>query len=227
MTVPSHPQEAARLEALRQYHLLDTLPEQSYDDIVQLAASICEVPMAAVVLIDQDRQWFKARVGVASTQTPLEESLCAYAICMPGQTIVENASTDARFAMHPVVVGEPFVRFYVGSPLLTHEGLPLGTICVADTKPRTASMKQLDALQSLARQVVRLMELSKAAQELARVLETVRTLSKFIPLCAWCRRIRNEEGTWKTLEEYVRQTTGQNTSHGICPDCLKSTITTP
>lgn len=168
MPAPKSPHEAERLAALRDYEILDTDPEIGYDDLTLLAASICEMPVAAITLIDSDRQWFKSSVGLEVAQTPLEQSFCAYAILQPEMLVVEDASRDATFAAHPAVTDKNGIRFYAGMPLITPEGFALGTICVADQVPRQLSPQQLRALEALGRQVQTQLELRRKLRDLRR-----------------------------------------------------------
>jgi diguanylate cyclase (GGDEF)-like protein/PAS domain S-box-containing protein len=157
---PLHPDEAGRLEALNSYKILDTLPEQAFDDLAALAAYICGTPIALISLVDVHRQWFKSKVGLEATETPRELAFCAYAILQPHQPlIVPNALEDERFATNPLVTSDPSIRFYAGAPLLTSEGYALGTICAIDSVPRQLTPQQMEALQALSRQVVAQLEL--------------------------------------------------------------------
>ncbi|MFP4296976.1 MAG: adenylate/guanylate cyclase domain-containing protein [Spirulinaceae cyanobacterium] len=153
--------EEERLAALEQYGILDTLPEQAFDDLTGLAAYICDTPIALVSLIDANRQWFKSKVGLGDvSETPRESSFCAHAILNPKAVLViPDATQDERFARNPLVVGPPYIRFYAGAPLVTPSGFPIGTLCAIDTKPRQLSKKQLEALQRLSRQAIAQMEL--------------------------------------------------------------------
>jgi hypothetical protein len=213
--------EAERLTALKEYHILDTGTEQSYDDITTLAAHICEVPIAMISLVDEVRQWFKSRLGVEQQQTPREVAFCAHAILQDKPFIVRDATKDRRFAGSALVTGEPHIRFYAGIPLVNPEGLALGTLCVVDHQPRRLSAAQQKALQALSRQVMALLELRRVSAHLANALEQVRTLQELLPICAWCKRIRDDEGYWNQVEAYIHKYTGADFTHGICPQCLE------
>jgi PAS domain S-box-containing protein len=154
--------ESDRLAALASYQIMDTAPEVEFDDLVRVAAHICDTPMALVSLVDGERQWFKAGLGVNAKETPREVAFCAHAIQQTEGLIVEDATKDVRFANNPLVTGDLHLRFYAGAPLVTPEGLPLGTLCVLDTEARSLSAEQRFALKVLARQVVSQLELRKA-----------------------------------------------------------------
>jgi PAS domain S-box-containing protein len=152
------PDEPARLEALRQYDVLDTAPEREFDDIAHLAAQICGTPICAITLADRERLWFKSRIGLPVSETPRALSFCAHAILDDDLLLVPDASSDPRFADNPLVTAEPHLRFYAGVPLVTPEGHSIGTLCVLDTIPRQIDQAQQDALRRLARQTVVLLE---------------------------------------------------------------------
>ncbi|MDO7847864.1 GAF domain-containing DNA-binding protein [Hymenobacter sp. M29] len=158
--------EADRLESLQSYQVLDTAPEQVFNDIAQLAAFICGTPISLVSLIDGERQWFKARVGLNVQDTPREHAFCQYAMRANNVYEVRDATADARFADNPLVTGEPNIRFYAGAPLLSPEGQPLGTLCAIDTIPRELTTDQRDALRILARQVMANLELRRIRLQL-------------------------------------------------------------
>jgi PAS domain S-box-containing protein len=166
LPVPPPADEEARLEALRRHRILDTPPEEDFDALVRLAALVCGTPVALVSLVDAERQWLKAGVGVWPRETPREHSLCAHAILKPELLCVEDARQDPRFALNPLVTGAPGIRFYAGAPLLTPEGHALGTLCVIDHVPRKLAAEQLEALEALARHLVHLLGLRRQLAEL-------------------------------------------------------------
>jgi two-component system, NtrC family, sensor kinase len=180
-TPPSIENEECRLAALHEYDILDSLPESSYDDIAILASMICGTPVAMISLVDKNRQWFKARVGVDAAETSRDISFCGHAIAQSNLFVVKDAHLDGRFMGNPLVDGELGVRFYAGAPLVTPAGDAIGTLCVIDREPRDLNEQQKSALQALARQVVQLLELRKKNKELLGSLtqleEHARTIS--------------------------------------------------
>jgi two-component system, NtrC family, sensor kinase len=156
-----------RVENLRSYDILDTPPDESYQNIVSLAAAICQTPLALISFIDLDRQWFKANVGMkGALETPREVSFCTYAIEEDNLFIVEDALKDDRFKNNPAVTGDPFIRFYAGAQIKTSEGYNVGTLCVAGQNPIKLSNQQKDALQVLASRVAELLTLRRVNKEL-------------------------------------------------------------
>lgn len=153
--------ESLRMNALEGYRILDTLDEVEFNDIVELASRICEAPISLISLVDHQRQWFKAKVGLEATETSRDVAFCAYAINGSSTFIVEDTLLDARFSNNPLVVNEPFIRFYAGAPLRTQDGFNLGTLCIIDHKSRLLTQKQKEALEILARQVVSNLERRK------------------------------------------------------------------
>lgn len=154
--------ERARLLALRSYGILDTPSEGAFDDITRIAALICDAPIAVVNFIDEGRQWFKSEIGLGVRETPLGPSICAHAILQLELFVVPDTTLDDRFRDNPLVTGDPKLRFYAGAPLLTPDGLSLGTVCVLDTRPRELTEEQQQALRALARQAMAQLELRKA-----------------------------------------------------------------
>lgn len=165
------PDEARRQAALDAYAVVDTVPEQAYDDIVRLAVTLCDVPAAAISLIDHDRQWFKAQIGLGALQTPRSEAICEHAIRQPDRVLVIEDLQAQRDVPGPglQIDGDP-LRFYAGVPLLSPDGHALGTVCVLDNKPRTLTTAQIEGLEVLARQTQHLLELRRYALEQRRLL---------------------------------------------------------
>lgn len=152
--------EVFRIKALHDLAILDSPREQSFDDIAQVAMHLCDVPIAVVSLVDNNRQWFKSCLGLDATETPRDVAFCAHAILKPDDIlIVEDALEDPRFFNNALVTGAPYIRFYAGAPLVTREGAALGTLCVIDYKPRKLSEQQKHSLKALARQVMQLLKL--------------------------------------------------------------------
>jgi len=161
--------ETKRLKVLWQYDVLDTVPEEVFDDLTELAARICEAPIALISLVDEKRQWFKSKVGVTVSETSRDVSFCAYAITQGELFIVPDATRDECFANNPFVTSEPKIRFYAGAPLITPDGHALGTLCVIDKVPRELRPEQKQALVILARHVVSQLELRRRSRELGDV----------------------------------------------------------
>ncbi len=151
--------EQARLADLEALQVLDTPPQEQFDALTRIAATLFDAPVALISLIDADRQWFKSRIGVDAAQTPRELAFCSHAIEQPGEVmVVHDATQDARFAQNPLVTQAPRIRFYAGAPLVTSWGHAIGTICVIDTVPRKADARRLEALRLLAHEVMERME---------------------------------------------------------------------
>jgi len=221
MKAPIPDNEAQRLAALREYHILDTGAEQAYDDITALAAYLCDVPIAMISLVDESRQWFKSKLGLNEQETPRDVAFCAHAILQSEPLIVRDALKDVRFADSALVMRAPHIRFYAGFPLSSPEGFALGTLCAIDRKPRQLSARQKTAMQALARQVMALLELRRVSAHMADVLEKVKMLHGLLPICAWCKRIRDDHGYWSQVEAYIHEHMGADFTHGICPECFE------
>ncbi|MBD2067541.1 PAS domain S-box protein [Leptolyngbya sp. FACHB-671] len=168
VNAPLPANESDRLQALHQYRILDTAAERGFDDITQLAAQICQTPIALVGLLEGDRQWFKSKVGLETPQVPRNIAFCSYTI---GQSmlIVPDTLADPRFTDNPLVTNDPHIRFYAGVTLLTSEGYALGTLCVLDRVPRELTAEQVEALKVLGQQAVRQLELRRNLTDLERM----------------------------------------------------------
>lgn len=161
--------EDRRQRALESYRILDTLPEAAYDDIVRLASLICGAPIAMVSLIDRERQWFKAVVGIDAGETPRDVAFCDHAIRTPGHLFeVGDARLDPRFAENPFVLDDPGIRFYAGMPILSGDGYALGTVCVIDSQPHALSDAQRESLHLLSRLTTELLEGRRTTLRLER-----------------------------------------------------------
>jgi PAS domain S-box-containing protein len=168
--------ETERLEALKSYHVLDTLSEKDYDRLTQLASLICETPISLVTLLDEKRQWFKSNTGLSIQETPREYAFCQHAIQTPDTFLeVTDATKDERFVNNPLVTGDPNIRFYAGYPLVDDNGFALGTLCVIDRKPRQLTDNQHKALQLLSEEVMSLIQ----EKRLKEKLENFEKLFKF------------------------------------------------
>ncbi|MEH3112303.1 sensor histidine kinase [Pedobacter terrae] len=171
-----HENENQRLQALESYQIMDSLAEEDFDELTQMASQICGTPIALITLVDSSRQWFKSKLGIDVQQTPREHAFCAHTIIDPtGLMVVSNAKEDQRFAENPLVTGDPNIAFYAGVSLMTPEGMPLGSLCVIDTVPRTLDERQLWSLKVLGKQVIAQMEMRK---KLLLLCETNRRLAE-------------------------------------------------
>ncbi|MFC0181411.1 Signal transduction histidine kinase [Pseudarcicella hirudinis] len=166
--------EVERLNVLKDYSILDTLPEKDFDDITKIASEICQTPISLVSLIDEKRQWFKSSFGLNTRETPREVSFCAHAIITPEESfIIPDATKDERFFDNPLTTGAPYVIFYAGIPLVNSDGFPFGTLCVIDSKPKNLTEEQVIALKALANQVMSQLELRKKALNLQQIRNTL------------------------------------------------------
>jgi PAS domain S-box-containing protein len=193
---PSIPNEPSRLEALARYAILDTTPESAFDEIAALASTICDAPIALISLVDESRQWFKARQGLDAPEMPREISFCAHAIAQNELFVVNDARTDPRFHDNPLVTGAPEIRFYAGAPLTTPDGHNLGSLCVIDRRPRVLSDAQAKALRALARQVIVQLELRR---QIAERTKAERELDQFFDLSLELLCIAGFDGRFRRL----------------------------
>ncbi len=174
--IPEH--EAARLAELEQYEILDTPPEEAFDGLTRLAAQICGTPIALVSLIDTNRQWFKAKVGIDAPETPRDIAFCAHAIHQSDLLIVPDTAQDPRFADNPLVTTDPNIRFYAGMPLVTPTGHAMGTLCVIDRMPKSLTSDQMTALRILGQQVVSQLELRRRTITLEHTVARQQTIER-------------------------------------------------
>ncbi len=151
--------EEQRLRKLQQYNLLDTEREEAFDRITRLVTALLNVPIAAVTLVDRDRQWFKSQEGLKVDETPRDQSFCAHAMIGTQPMVINDARLDPRFSDNPLVTGDPDIRFYVGVPLRSADGTPLGALCAIDTKPRQIEVRELAVLNDLANLTMEQLEL--------------------------------------------------------------------
>jgi signal transduction histidine kinase len=208
--------EEKRLNALKRYQILDTEMEQEYEELVKLASELCEVPISLITLIDSNRQWFKARLGLDLPETPRTVAFCAHAILNESLMTVEDATHDERFSDNPLVTNEPDIRFYAGMPLITPDGYKLGTLCVIDRRPRKLSPLQKRGLEVLANQVVKLLELRLKNRELS---ELVQLQSKMLSVIS--HDVRGPLNSLQVLLEFVGAESNPEEIKEVLEDALK------
>lgn len=215
MPAPIPHDETDRLSALHRYQLLDSDPERAFDDITQLAVTICRSKIAAISLIDTARQWLKSRVGTDMQCTHRDLAFCAYTILEPDHFVVEDTHADERFRDHPLVTGKPFIRFYAGVPLINPEGFAVGSLCIIHPEPMKLDSEKLSSLQALGRLAINEMEIRRVSVEWARTNAQVRKLSSLLSMCPHCNAIRDDRGMWT-------KDTGFENRHFnplTCPQC--------
>jgi len=172
--------ETQRLNTLRGFGILDTHPEDRFDDLTRLAAIICGTPIALISLVDEHRQWFKSKIGLEARETSREEAFCAHTIMSQEVLVVADACRDPRFAKNPLVLGKPHIRFYAGAPLSAPNGQNLGALCVIDRFPRQLSLEQLESLRILSRQVMAQVILGKNLHDLRTALTEKQNLEHYL-----------------------------------------------
>ena len=164
-----HPSECERLQTLLRYEILDTADDKAFDELTQLASSICQTPISLISLVDDHRQWFKSKVGIDAPETPKNIAFCSHAILQEKIFEVPNALDDQRFCDNPLVTGTPDIRFYAGAPLIAPNGLAIGTLCVIDSEAKTLNENQRQMLTALAKQVISQLELRLRSHQLERM----------------------------------------------------------
>ena len=214
-----------RLRALRATGLLEDEPSEALERLTRLASRIIDAPVSLVSMVDEDRQVFAAEVGLEEPwasrgETPLAYSFCQHVVRNRDALVVGDATEDDRVRDNPSIE-ELGVRSYAGMPMTTADGHVLGSFCVIDDRPREWSEGELEILRDLASAAVTEIELRRTADALERALSKIRTLEGLIPLCAWCRKVRDDAGYWQELERYVREKAGVEITHGICPSCAE------
>jgi two-component system, cell cycle sensor histidine kinase and response regulator CckA len=216
------PDEERRIDALRQYDVLDTDAEPAFDDLARLAAHLCDAPVALISLVDEDRQWFKSHIGWSATETPRSISFCMHAIQHPEDLfIVSDASRDSRFANSPMVTGDPHAVFYAGTALVTATGDALGTLCIIDHKPRDLTPPQREALRVLGRQVMSQLELRRRTAELA---DRERLLRGIVDAEPECLKLLDIDGTLRMMNRAGLDMIEADSSDQVIGTCVYDVI---
>ena len=218
MRAPQHPQNPKRLATLKGLKVLDTAPETEFDDLVEWVSSYMEVPVALISLVDEDRQWFKAHKGTELLQTPIEQSVCAHAILGDGVLEVEDTQIDPRTKLNTLLHDDMPLRFYAGAPLTAANGMPLGTLCVLDYKPRRLTKLQRKTLTIMAAQIVKQLELKRAlrneetlrAEMDHRVKNSLQATSSLVRLYI---RAVEDDAAREALEAVQRRLDGMSALH--------------
>ncbi len=220
--LPQNEQE--RLDELKKYNILDTEPEAVFDNMVHLANYICETPIAAISLVDENRQWFKAIEGLGAKETSRDVAFCAHAILEQEPLIVENALEDERFFDNPLVTDGPKIRFYAGVPLVTQNGIHLGTLCVIDTKSRKIKDEQLSAIKTLASSVMAHLELRLSHKKIRKYVDELQLSATIFDTASENIVVTDENNCFVTVNPAFTKTTGYTLDEvkGKSPKILKS-----
>lgn len=220
--LPQNEQE--RLAELKKYNILDSEPEAIFGSMVQLATYICQTPIAAISLIDENRQWFKAIVGIDAKETPRDIAFCAHAILQNDPLVVADALLDERFYDNPLVTGDPGIRFYAGVPLITSSGFYLGTLCVIDTKPRQLTHEQLDAVKTLADSVMAHLDLRLSHKEIRKYVDELQLSATIFESASEGIVVTDRDNRIMTVNPAFTATTGYSISEvvGKNPSILSS-----
>lgn len=200
--------EQARLETLRKYDILDTEPETAFESMVQLASYICQTPIAAISLVDEDRQWFKAITGLDARETSRDVAFCAHAILQDETMVVPDATKDERFADNPLVTNAPDIRFYAGVPLSTSDGHHLGTLCVIDRVPRELSQAQLDAIRTLADNVMAHLDLRLSHRQIRQFVDDLQLAASIFDAASEAMVVTDADNRIITVNPAFTEMTG-------------------
>jgi len=216
--------ETERINELRKYNILDTEPEAIFDSMVQLATYICQTPIAAISLIDEHRQWFKAIVGIDASETPRDVAFCAHAILQDEPMVVPNALLDERFFDNPLVTSGPEIRYYAGIPLVTPGGLHLGTLCVIDTVARELPKEQLDAVKTLADSVMAHLDLRLSHKEIRKYVDELQLSATIFESATENIAVTDKNNCFITVNPSFVETTGYTLAEvvGKNPSLLRS-----
>lgn len=220
--LPQNEQE--RLAELKKYNILDTEPEAVFESMVQLASYICKTPIAAISLVDEHRQWFKAIVGIDAKETSRDVAFCAHAILQDDAFVVENALEDERFHDNPLVTDGPGIRFYAGVPLVTPSGLHLGTLCVIDTEARGIAQEQLDAVKTLADGVMAHLDLRLSHKEIRKYVDELQLSATIFETASENIVVTDQNNCFITANPAFTETTGYSLEEikGLTPRILQS-----
>jgi diguanylate cyclase (GGDEF)-like protein/PAS domain S-box-containing protein len=220
--LPANEQE--RLAALRKYHILDTEPDAAFDSMVHLAAYICQTPIAAISLVDENRQWFKAIAGLDARETSRSVAFCAHTILQDETMIVPDAKEDERFCDNPLVVDSPDIRFYAGVPLVTSQGYHLGTLCVIDRVPRVLDEAQLDAIKVLASNIMAHLDLRLSHKQIRQYADDLQLAATIFESSSESIIVTDAENRIITVNPAFTETTGYTISEvvGRNPKLLSS-----
>lgn len=225
--LPQNEQE--RLLELRKYDILDTESDVVFDNMVQLASYICKTPIAAISLVDENRQWFKAIFGLNAKETSRDVAFCAHTILEEDSLIIENALNDERFFDNPLVTGDPSIRFYAGVPLVTQRGMHLGTLCVIDTEFRQITQEQLSAIKTLAHSVMAHLELRLSHKKIRKYVDQLQLSATIFETATENIVVTDANNCFITVNPAFTKTTGYTLEEviGKTPKMLKSGKQTP
>lgn len=216
--------EKQRLEALRNFDILDTVQEAAFDSMVHLASYICQTPIAAISLVDEQRQWFKSIQGIDASETPRDIAFCAHAILQDDIMVVPDATKDERFFDNPLVAGGPEIRFYAGVPLITTEGYHLGTLCVIDQKPRELNQAQMNAVKVLADNVMAHLELRLSHKHIRQHVDDLQLAATIFQASSEAMIVTDADNRIITVNPAFSKLTGYEIDEvtGKNPSILKS-----